>query len=303
MTPATGLRGCTRTLFVASALAAILDPSPADAQVTDTMLGTTLLARVTAQGPSPDTLTLELRKQALYRIAVWPAATDVRVVDRDHPDRFDFAPRVREGTEVRATAIELYPLESGLHLLVVTLPAGSSSARVWIWEDTTAERAAQAKQQRRWSAGLSAAMGVTSGYTVAESTAPGGSESVEAGVLVGSGSRLALLLGFGNDPRPNGEVSVNWAFAEPRVRLFSWKAAGREMEFTAVLRWAQGNSTSIDKDPSLSAIGVLLTAHLDRRTGFRGWLLGGEALFGTIRNLDVAPQHNTRFRMSVSWLP
>lgn len=303
MTTGTTFATCRARVLTILAIAVGLSPWRAAAQVTDTVVGSRLLVNPVLRGPFPDTLTLELFKHAQYRIAVWPSATQIRVVPQQHADRDEFAPRVREGDRFRATAIELYPQETGPHLLLVSPPEGGSEVRIWIWEDSAAETVARIKAEHRWSVGLSAALGVTTGYVVTESSAPGASQSAEAGVLIGSGSRLAFLLGFGNDPRPSAEVSVNWAFVEPRFRVVNWKAAGREMELNAVLRWGQGNSTSIAKDPSLSAIGVLVTWHLDHRGGFRGWLLGAEALVGTIANLDVPPQRTARFRISLSWLP
>lgn len=298
-----GRRRC-KCIAIGLGIATLLLAHALAAQAPDTVLGTRLLAHPVLYAPFPDTLKLELRRHGQYRIAVWPAATQLSVVPVRQPNHPAFAAKMRNGGEFAPTTFELYPQDNGLHLLTVTAPAGTALVRIWVWEDSAAEVAAHVRSERRWSVGLTAGGGSVSGYSIAESNPTSASRYAEAGALLGSGGPLSLVIGFGNDPRPAVDsISVNWGFVEARLRVVHWEVGGREFNVSGTFRDSFGNSSFVIVDPNTLTIGALASWHLDHRRGFRGLSAGLQAMYGVMSNLGFGYQKIWRAGASLSWLP
>ena len=289
------------TLFLLGAMLSIL-PRVLEAQVSDTVLGTRLLAHPILRAPFADTLRLDLHRHGQYRIAVWPATTGLSIAPSRHGDRPEFTPRVKPGTTSEPAIFELAAQTDGSHQFVVTPPTGAQVVRLWIWEDSTAEIASEARKERRWNLGLAATGGIVAGYQIPADVgvARKASHYVEGGLVIGSGSTLSFVFGFGNDPRPAADtLSINWAFAEARARLFHWEVAGHTLGVSGVVREALGNSSDfVAEDPHLLSFGALMTVHLDHRREFRGLSLGLQGMYGTMTNLDIANQDIWRISTS-----
>ena len=297
-----GRRRC-KCIAIGLGIAPLLFAHVLAAQAPDTVLGTRLLAHLVLHAPFRDTLSLELRKHGQYRIAVWPAASEIHIVPQRHPSQPDFAPRVREGSGSRATSFELYVLEDGPHLITASPPAGTTSVIIWLWEDTLAEVAIRGRHERSAGLGLSVEAGSVSGYAIQEPTRAPASRYIEAGALIGSNWFLSLLLGEGNDPRARGLISVNWAFAELRALLLHTTAAGRELSLVGTARVSQGNATITGEDPVALGGGALVTWHFDHRRGTRGLIIGAHASWYRLHNLALKGQTIGRFATSFSWVP
>ena len=273
------------------------------AQVIDAPRDASLLLRRVLVRPFSDTVVVDLRKHGQYRVALWPASLQLRVAPTAHPEQTDFAPRVREGTSSRATAVELYPQEDGPHLLSFVAPAGADSAVLWIWESVDAEAAARARHEHRIAIGFATEGGIGTGYTIDEPTRPKPSPYLEGAALIGNDEHLALLLGAGNDPRPAGLISVMWFFAEFRAGVARATLGGHDLDLALTVRYSMGDATTSGKDPVAFGGGALVTWHLDQRHGAHGWQLGAHATVLDVRGNGIEQQMVGRFGLTLSWVP
>lgn len=285
------------------AIAALPVSHTLTAQTPDTILGTRLLANPVLRAPFRDSLRLSLRKRGQYRVAIWPATTQVEVAFAGHPDRSSFIAQTRPGGEFTPATFDLYPQDDGEHVFALTPAAGTPLVRIWVWEDSTAEVIARQRHERSAGLGLSVEAGSVSGYIIQEPARPPSSRYAEAAVLIGSNWLFSLLLGAGNDPRAAGIVSVNWAFAELRARLLTTTVAGRELALVATARVSQGNATITGIDPAAIGGGALVSWHVDHRRGTRGLVIGARASWYKLHNLPVAGQAIRRFGVSLAWVP
>lgn len=273
------------------------------AQSPDTILGTRLLAHPVLRPPFPDTLRLDLHKHGQYHVAIWPASTRMQVAPAGHPDRSAFVVSTRIGGEFTPATFDLYAQDDGEHVFVLTPSAGTPLTRIWVWEDTLAEVAVRQRHERSAGLGVSVEAGTVSGYAIQEPARAPSSPYIEAGVVIGSNWFLSLLLGAGNDPRAQGLISVNWAFAELRARLLNVTVAGRELSLVGTARVSQGNAVTTVADPAALGGGALVTWHLDRRRGTRGLLIGVHASWYGLHNLALKSQRIRRLGVSIAWVP
>jgi hypothetical protein len=292
-----------RCAAILSGIAVLFFSHAVAAQSADTILGTRLLAHPVLWPPFHDTLRLDLHRHGQYHVAVWPAATQMEVAPAGHPDRPAFAARTRVGGEFTPTTFDLYAQDDGQHLFVLTPAPGTVRVRVWVWEDTLAEGAIRQRHERTAGLGLSVEAGSVSGYAIEEPMRAPSSSYIEAGVVIGSNWFLSLLLGAGNDPRAQGLISVNWAFAELRARLLNIMVVGRELSLVATARVSQGNAVTTVADPAALGGGALVTWHLDGRRGTRGLVIGAHASWYGLHNLALKSQTIHRIGVSVAWVP
>lgn len=294
----------TRFAPAVAALAASLSlAATAGAQVPDTVLGTHLITAGTLRVPRGDTLAVDLRKGAIYRIGVWPASARIKVFAAARPNQALFAPRVSEGDVRRVTAIELYPQSTGRHLLVGESVPPDAATRIWVWEDTAAEATARARSQSRWRVGFGGEWVSTSRYAIARDSQRIGASYPAANLLL-AGGRTVLAVGLADEQRAADTSSVLWVFLEVRYRLSTLVLAGHALDTHGVVMLAQGTSTPSTNDPSVGALGIMLSYHLDRRPGVRGLVFGGQLLYGSIGNLNFGrDQSLIRGALSFSWIP
>jgi hypothetical protein len=188
---------------------------------------------------------------------------------------------------------------------VVTPQHSTDTVQVWLWADRELERQSRERREREWGIGLALAAAYHTGYrTLTTETEAQPSAEYELGILFGSSRALALLTGISYDHRYPGAASITSVFAEPRVQLFRWPVAQRELTLHLTGRLAQGNSSGLTVDPVFYGLGVLLAYSLDRRPGNRGWRVGFQLSQHWVSNVpyraDVA---FSRAAVGLSWLP
>jgi hypothetical protein len=273
------------------------------AQVSDTVLGTRLVASGALARRGQDTLRVNLTKNSIYRIAIWPASAQITVFASAHKGLAIFAPRVREGDARHVTAIEIYPQSTGVFVIVPALHTQAGAERVWIWEDSAAEIAARAKSASRWHVGIGGEWIATSPYAIARDSERIAS-SYPAPVLILTGRRLGLVTGFGNENRGAEGASLFWVFLEIRYTLFTLAVHRHALDIRAMMTLAQGTSSPSVNDPSAALAGLMVALHLGKQRNLRGLEAGAQLLHGTIGRLNFT--HNqglTRGVLMLSWVP
>lgn len=286
----------------------LLAAAPAAAQVPaspDSALGDTLLISRPLSGTA-DSLRIRLVKGEQYRVSLSPGAATLAAVSIDKRASSAFPARVREGTGLNPTIIELYPPRSAEYVVRISAPAGLTGGRLQLWADRKLAGEKQANRDRAWGIGLGFVGGWHSGfYTGAADENSGKSGgALEGCLLIGSSGPVSGCLGFTSMGIGSDENKLTWFFLEPRFQVVSIGSSTRPLDVLVSARLGQGHSERLGVDPSMLAPGVLLSYHLDSRPGARGWRLNLQLLYALVGN--VATPKNSDFAqltLGLAWIP
>jgi hypothetical protein len=289
-------------------LALSLLATPLLAQVAtrpDTTLGDTLLVDRTLSGVA-DSFRVQLAEGGQYRIVLTPGTATLTAISADKRASSAFPARVREGSGVTPTLIELYPPRTAEYIVRISASTGLAGGRVQLWSDRKLAEEKRASRDRAWGLGVGLAGGWHSGfYTGADDENSGQSGSVLEGcLLVGSSGPVSGCLGFTTMALGSNENKLTWFFLEPRFRVTSLGSPDRPLDVIISARIGQGNSERLSVDPSMLAPGVIVSYHLDSRPGARGWRLNFQALYALLGNVDTPNNSNfAQLTLGLAWIP
>lgn len=289
-------------------LPALLVPAPLPAQGTP-VAQRTLLLELRADSTHPDSGTVWLRVKRKYYGDLTPpfGKLDIRAA-RKHGQAVLSSPA---SADEATLFIEVYPRETGQHLVRLYGVGGGESVIFRLWSDS-AEAAAQdarrkEEHERSWGIGLSVGGGRHSGYLIKgppPPAPPAAGNDVEVGLVLGTSGRFSGILGYNRQVPDSGSRSVSWLFVEPRLRLLQpVLLAGRRTGLGVSFRVAEGNPSGITVDPTLKAVGAFITQHLDRSPGSRGWAITLSYWHGWLSNVQFSNQQQDRVAAALSWLP
>ncbi|MGH9023409.1 MAG: hypothetical protein ACRDV9_09980, partial [Acidimicrobiia bacterium] len=231
-----------------SLLTALLVPTLLPAQA-EPVAQRTLLLELHADSANPNSGTVWLKVKRKYYADLTPALGKLEIrAARKHGAQALTSP----ASAYQATLyIEVYPRETGPHLIRLHGVTGESSVVFRLWSDS-AEAAEQEafrkeKHERSWGIGLSLGGGRHSGYLInspfssAPAPPPAAGKDIEAALVLGTSGRFSGVLGYTRQVPDSGGIAVSWIFVEPRLRLLEpTLVAGRRTDLGVSVRLAEG---------------------------------------------------------------
>ncbi len=261
-----------RLLLVATLL---LVPAALAAQAADTT-GDTARVLILERQFGPDSaapVNITLRQHVIYLAVVAGPGTPAAVPVRRHGREAFISPE-SPGAAGQPQRFEVYPLETGPHLLSLTgVPPGVAvTLRLYVAVSLT--RQVAARRVRTLSFGFQLGAGGHTGYRLDPTggASPTGGSDFEGCFLAQQGDRFGTCLGVGRQNFPDARYFVTWLFAEEQVRLASVHLVGnRRTDLGVNLRYGTGLSAGPRHlTPALLSGGIYVVQHLEA-DGRWGW--------------------------------